>query len=369
MAAAVGDGVPDAASSRKLVVLLDGTWSRAATDTNVERLYRLIAPRSAAGARQLCAYLPGVGVKPGLAHLLGGAFGLGLADLVKQGYRWLASNWQPGDEVWLFGFSRGAYAVRSLSGLVHHCGLLKRDAGGQVTRKMVAAAYKFYQRNLAYADPQAVAFRAQHSIAIPIHFIGVWETVGALGIPAVGAWFPYARKRYAFHDTALSANVRNACQALALDEHRAAFKPTRWTRVPPGDATLRVEQRWFVGAHSDVGGGELTDGAGHRPDTLSDITLAWMQAKAVATGLAFTTAFVPAPGAELDTPNPSWKTFMYGLYKLFSPRFDRVLGGGVNETIDPSVWMKWYTTPGYRPASLQVALDAGLIENGSGSVA
>lgn len=369
MGVAVTAVASPAASPRKLVALLDGTWSRAATHTNVERLYRLIAPRAADGATQLCAYLPGVGVKPGLGHLLGGAFGLGLADLVKQGYQWLATNWRAGDEVWLFGFSRGAYAARSVSGLVHHCGLLKPDAAGQVTGAMVDAAYAFYQRNLAYADPQAAAFRAQHSLAIDIHFIGVWETVGELGIPDVGAWFPYARKRYAFHDTALSANVRHACQALALDEHRAAFKPTKWTALPPGDPTIQVEQRWFVGAHSDVGGGEVADGAGHRPDTLSDISLAWMQAEAAGAGLAFTAPYAPAAGAELDTPNPSYRTFMDGLYKLFSRPFDRVLGGGINETIDPSVWLKWYEQPNYRSPSIAAALQAGRIELGSSRIA
>lgn len=369
MAVVATDVAPPAAASRKLVVLLDGTWSKAATRTNVERLYRLIAPRSRAGATQLCAYLPGVGVKPGLEHLLGGAFGLGLADLVKQGYQWLAANWRAGDEVWLFGFSRGAYAARSVAGLLHHCGLLKPDAAGQVTGAMVDTAYAFYQHNLAYTDPRAMAFRAQHSVAITIHFIGVWETVGELGIPDVGAWFPYARKRYAFHDTALSADIENACQALALDEHRRAFKPTKWTRLPPDDPAIHVEQRWFVGAHSDVGGGEVADGAGHRPDTLPDIPLAWMQAQAADAGLAFTAPVVPAAGAELDVPNHSYRTFMYGLYKIFSKPFDRVLGGGINETIDPSVWLKWYEQPGYRPPSITAALQAGHIELGSNQIA
>lgn len=357
------------AAPRKLVVLLDGTWSRAATQTNVERLYRLVAAATPDGVEQVSAYLPGVGVQPGLEHLLGGAFGLGLADLVKQGYQWLANHWRTGDEVWLFGFSRGAYAARSVSGMIHRCGLLRRDVQGQVTGKMVDAAYAFYQRDIGHDDPRAVAFRAQHSTAIDVHFIGVWETVGELGIPGVAAWFPYARKRYRFHDMALSANVRYACQALALDEHRVAFKPTKWTQVPRGDAAIDVEQRWFVGAHSDVGGGEASDGAGHRPDTLPDIPLAWMQAKASAAGLAFTAPFTPAAGAELDAPNPSYKTFMYGLYRLFSKPFDRVLGSGVNETIDPSVWLKWYEQANYRPPSIGAALAAKRIQLGSSRIA
>lgn len=353
---------------RKLVVLLDGTWSQVSTQTNVERLARLISPQAASGAQQLCAYLPGVGVKPGLEHLLGGAFGLGLSDLVKQGYQWLARHWRDGDEVWLFGFSRGAYAVRSLSGLVHHCGLVKPDAKGHVTTAMVDAAYEFYQKNLDYADPRAIALRAQHSIEIGIHFIGVWETVGALGIPGLAAWFPYARKRYRFHDTALSANVRSACQALALDEHRADFAPTKWTRLPRNVVPIAVEQRWFIGAHSDVGGGEASDGVGHSPDLLPDIALAWMQHKAAAAGLAFDETYVAPTGAERNTPNPSYKTFMYGLYQVFQKPYERVIGGGVNETIDASVWQKWNEDTAYRPPSLQVALDAGRITIGSDDV-
>ncbi|HEX7369347.1 MAG TPA: DUF2235 domain-containing protein [Rhodanobacteraceae bacterium] len=352
-------------SSRKLVLLLDGTWSKASTRTNVERLYQLIAPQSDSGTEQLCQYLAGVGVTPGPEHLLGGAFGLGLADLVKQGYQWLAQHWREGDEVWLFGFSRGAYAARSVSGLVHHCGLVKPDSSGKVTAAMVDAAYSLYQKNYIYADPRAARFRAQHSREIGIQFIGVWETVGDLGIPGVAAWFPYARKRYRFHDTTLSANVRNACQALAMDEHRADFKPTKWTSLPASVVPVAVEQRWFIGAHSDVGGGETSDGAGHSPDLLPDIALAWMQAKAAAAGLAFKTAYTPPPDAWRDTPNPSYRTFMYGLYRLFHKPFDRVLGGGANETLDASVWTKWNGDESYRPPSLQVALDAGRITLGS----
>jgi uncharacterized protein (DUF2235 family) len=372
--------------SRRLIALFDGTWSKVATRTNVERLWKLIAVADASGIEQICKYLPGVGVRPGIEHLLGGAFGLGLSGNVEDGYQWLSAAWREGDEIWLFGFSRGAYTARSLGGMIRKCGLLPPGADGRVARKAVDQAYDFYRNDekpgvlVNGIDPTA-AWRSQHRAReVTIRFIGVWDTVGALGIPGVASWFPFSRKRYAFHDTDLSRIVQYAYQALALDEHRADFKPTKWTRPAAtrgvGESSsawkpeqIEVEQRWFVGAHSDVGGGENTDGAGHNPDTLPDIPLAWMQAKAAAAGLAFTDTFVPAPGAELDTPNPSWKTFMYGLYKLFSPRFDRVLGGGVNETIDPSVWTKWYATSGYRPASLQVALDAGRIENGSGRVA
>lgn len=342
--------IPLQSPSRRLVILFDGTWSKADTQTNVERLCKLLAARDALEREQVCEYLVGVGVEPGLGHLLGGAFGRGLADSVKRGYQWLAQHWRNGDEVWLFGFSRGAYAARSVSGLIHKCGLLKPDANGQVTSAAVDAAYTFYEKNTPYNDPQAVAFRARYSREIDIHFIGVWEMVGELGIPDVASWFPYARDHYRFHDTELSGNVRNAYQALALDEHRADFMLAKWTSLPPSATPITVEQRWFIGAHSDVGGGNASDGAGHSPDLLPDITLAWMQRKAIDAGLAFDETFVFAADAFMATPNDSYKQFMYGLYRIFKRPRNRVIGGGVNETVDDTVWQRWRADAGLSAA-------------------
>ncbi len=364
---------------RRLVVLFDGTWNKVQTHTNVERLWRLVAPVDGGGREQICKYVVGVGVAPGIKHLLGGAFGLGLSDNVQQGYQWLSEQWRDGDEIWLFGFSRGAYTARSLGGLIRKCGLLKPDAQARVARAAVDQAYGLYRNDLHPDDPQMVAFRAANSREAGIRFIGVWDTVGALGIPEVGSWFPFARSRYAFHDTELSKIVQYAYQALALDEHRADFAPTKWTRpaqtLAPGQSPtarkpeqIDVEQRWFVGAHSDVGGGEQTDGAGHSPDTLPEIALSWLQAKAAAAGLAFDEAYVPAPGAERAVPNDSYAEFMYGLYRVFKRPYERVIGGGVNETIDDSVWKKWNEDAGYRPLSLETAMQAGLVVQGSGAV-
>ncbi len=365
---------------RRLVALFDGTWNKVQTRTNVERFWRLVASADASGNEQVCKYVAGVGVTPGIGHLLGGAFGLGLSGNVEEGFQWLSKTWREGDEIWLFGFSRGAYTARSLGGLIRKCGLLKPDEKGAVASADVDAAYELYRNDLHPDDPAMQAFRAAHSREVTIRFVGVWDTVGALGIPGVASWFPFARSRYAFHDTDLSKIVQYAYQALALDEHRADFKPTKWIRP---DATLKsgesamawkpeqteVEQRWFVGAHSDIGGGEQSDGAGHTPDTLPEITLAWMQEKARGAGLAFTEAYVPVAGAELGVPNDSYATFMGGIYKLFKQPFQRVIGGGINETIDPSVWLKWYLQSGYRPQSVETAILADRIEPGSTQIA
>jgi len=354
---------------RRLVALFDGTWEKPESCTNVERLRRLIAPRDAAGAEQRVEYFAGVGVgvMSRLAHLLGGAFGYGFAGTVKDGYRWLCRQWQPGDQIWLFGFSRGAYTARSLAGMIRKCGLLRRDAGGTIDGGTIVDAYAFYRNaGIKPGDAQAIAWRAEHSAETDIHFIGVWETVGALGIPHTAAWFPFARVRYEFHDTELSRIVKHAYQALALDEHRASLAPTKWTRDPatlaPGESCLdkkagqvEVEQRWFVGSHTDVGGGYRHDGASRGPDLLPDLTLSWLQGKAMAAGLGCTEHFLPPPGAALGVPRRSYGEFMHGFYRLFSPAYDRVIGNGVNETVDESVWRHARLTD-YRSPTLAQAL-------------
>ena len=355
-------------ATRRLVLLFDGTWNKPESNTNVERLRRLIAPVDALGNAQLVNYIPGLGVKRGLAHLLGGAFGFGLSRNVCDGYRWLCDTWQPGDQIYLFGFSRGAYAARSLGGLIRKSGLLKRGPAGRVTRSGVDSAYDLYRdTDTKPGDPPATAFRADHSIEVDIHFIGVWDTVGSLGIPDTASWFPFARARYRFHDTELSKIVKHAYQALALDEHRHDFKPALWTRNPytvkAGESLttkkqeqIEIEQRWFIGSHGDVGGGYKCDGAGRKPDPLPDLSLAWLQRKAIGTGLACNSLMIPAGDACMGVPRDSYKEFMHGLYKEFQPPFDRTLGSGVNEKVDESVWRRWLADSTYRSPSLVRAL-------------
>jgi uncharacterized protein (DUF2235 family) len=358
-------------SKRRLAVLFDGTWNKPESNTNVERLRRLIAARDAQGIEQIVNYIPGVGVSPGITHLLGGAFGYGLSGNVLDGYQWLSNVWQPGDDIYLFGFSRGAYTARSLGGLIRKCGLLTRGADGSVEKSALSAAYDLYRdTNSKPDDPVSVVFRQQHSIDVDIHFIGVWDTVGSLGIPDTASWFPYARARYQFHDTELSKIVKCAYQALALDEHRADFEPALWTRnlssVKPGETAttkkveqIEIEQRWFIGAHADVGGGNDRDGAGRKPDPLPDIALAWLQQKAISCGLVCSEIFVPMANADSGVPRDSYKEFMDGIYKVFKPPFNRELGTGINEKIDASVWQRWLADVSYRPPTLTQAIQNG----------
>jgi hypothetical protein len=246
--------------------------------------------------------------------------------------------------------------------MIRKCGLLHATDAVAID-----AAYGFYRdTEVKPGDDAAKAWRTARSAETLIHFIGVWDTVGSLGIPDTAAWCPFARARYQFHDTDLSRIVQYAYQALALDEHRASFAPTKWTRhaatMMPGESPtakkpgqIDVEQRWFVGSHSDVGGGYRHDGAGRTPDPLSALPLAWLQRKAVAAGLACRAPLIPADAID-GMPRDSYAEFLGGLYRLFEPPFDRVIGNGVNETVDESVWRHAQFTAGYRCPTLARAL-------------
>jgi uncharacterized protein (DUF2235 family) len=290
--------------SRNVIVCCDGTWNEpdelrhgAPEPTNVAKLALAVA---AAGptAQQLLFYEPGVGTTSG-ERLTGGAFGYGLSRNIRRCYRFLAREYEPGDKLFLFGFSRGAYTARSLAGLIRNCGILTHD-----NEDMVDAAYAFYRDRTSRTKPKTIAsalFRKSNSHPPePIHFIGVWDTVGALGIPiGVPGWrelshvFSDWEQLWGFHDTQLSSQVTNAIHALSIDEQRRSFTPTLWTRSDAAPAHQNVQQVWFSGVHSEVGGG--TDHGG-----LSDITLRWMVTQATLAGLVFDQDKPAAGWPELD---------------------------------------------------------------------
>lgn len=264
---------------KRLVVCADGTWKSrddSSDATNVEKLCDTVRPVAADGTPQLVRYFPGVGVSRA-ERLVGGAFGVGLSRNVKQCYRWLAREWAPGDELFLLGFSRGAFTVRSLAGMLRNVGLLPVDALSRVDE-----AYDHYRDKDPAWRPdgaKAVAYRAAHSREVErIRCIGVWDTVGALGVPTAGPVGWWTRRRWGFHDVQLSGRVEHAYHALAVDEQRKAFAPTLWLADDDHAPPQRVQQVWFAGAHSDVGGG-YPDGV------LSDATLWWMAGRVGDAGL------------------------------------------------------------------------------------
>ncbi|MBV8863891.1 MAG: DUF2235 domain-containing protein [Acidobacteriaceae bacterium] len=257
--------------SKVIAFCADGTWDKASTHTNVYKLFKSLIVSSS----QMPFYDDGVGADGNpITKLLGGAFGVGLWQKIKEGYTKIAHVYEAGDSLFLFGFSRGAFTARSLAGMIAACGLPTKN----FTQDLVNTAFDAYRNKANRAQLLAkLADSEMHDAKITM--VGVWDTVGALGIPSfLGGVDPI---HYGFLDTGLHPDVLNAYQALAIDEMRREFPPTLWTSPPaPGQ---NLEQVWFCGVHSDVGGGEpdASDGG----TALSDITLTWMIDKAIALGL------------------------------------------------------------------------------------
>ena len=280
---------------KRLIVCCDGTWNwpdQKGNPTNVVKLTRAICPAADDGTVQTVFYDTGVGTGNPLDRIGGGMFGVGLGENVKQAYASLALNYAPGDEVYFFGFSRGAFTVRSLGGLIGLVGILDKRHMDKFSH-----AWDYYRTPPRQRTPrQREEFLRRFGDAPPrkmkIDFIGVWDTVGALGIP-FGPLRMFGQRKFQFHNTNLGDNVARAYQALAIDERRRVFMPAIWKREAGIEDRLRaygiehqiIEQTWFPGAHSNVGGGY--------PDTgLSDVAFVWMARKAQACGLALDEAYV-----------------------------------------------------------------------------
>jgi len=295
---------------KRLIICCDGTWNRPENDnvTNIEKIARTVEtdPTRTGGVQQLVQYIGGVGTNwYWVDRILGGAFGLGLFGHVTAAYRFLALNYQPGDQIFVFGFSRGAYTARSLVGMLTRVGLLTREA--VIANKLPEAVNRYRGRSIPERDFGSSNAEFRHDHCHPdlrVDFLGVFDTVGALGLP--GAF----SKRHAFHDVKLSAQVLCARQALAIDERRIKFEPCLWEVEDVVDIPGRVKQVWFEGAHSDVGGGYASTG-------LSDTALLWMLREANMQGLAFDMALL---GTYLESGSPTERhrslTFGYRLLNL-----------------------------------------------------
>jgi uncharacterized protein (DUF2235 family) len=273
--------------ARNIVICCDGTNnSLQGTPTNIAQLSRL-ADIGDPGVQSLF-YDAGVGVEnlPGMRTRIGGrfsqwfgsAFGTGLVENVEQAYRHLVRNYVTGDQVFLFGFSRGAYTVRVIAGLLGNYGLLKKE-----NESLIHSVIKQYRALFPDDDHRDAAedtkeahdarfaaareVRQQHAVDLPIQFMGLFDTVSSLG----WAWDPKS-----FPNTSYMPNVRCVRHALAIDERRAKFRTNR-VKAAPG---CELTQLWFAGVHSDVGGG-------YKPpnNRLSRIPLHWMLAEARKAGM------------------------------------------------------------------------------------
>lgn len=343
--------------AKRIILCADGTWNTpdqkdggAICPSNVVKMARAIAPQAADGTVQVVFYDQGVGTGWGLDRLTGGAFGQGLTKNIEDAYRFLVDNYAPGDEIFLFGFSRGAYTVRSTAGMIRNCGVLRKNY-----------AHKFPEAHALYRSKSdddkpdgnnAVAFRKAFAHEARIRCIGVWDTVGALGIPLRGLR-SFTRRRYQFHDVTLSRYVDCAYQALAIDERRKPFKPAIWeTKGVPGQ---KVEQVWFAGVHTNVGGG-------YRDSGLSDLAFAWMLDKAKGCGLTFDQAYIEAT----IHPNPHGilRNSKTGLYK-FTGSYVRPIAqaNDSEESVHVSAIERYRTgDPAYHPDNLMAYLEQEELE-------
>jgi len=330
---------------KRIVVCFDGTWNKPADEslaadqqieTNVRRFYESVQPQSADGVKQLKWYDEGVGTQ-WYDRVIGGGIGAGLETNIVQGYEFLAQAYEDGDEIYVLGFSRGAYTARSLVGMVRNCGLIHPKH----LALRVTMAYGIYRTRGDNADSfTAKLFRSSFCREVKIKFIGVWDTVGALGVP-LNILKDVNMKFYEFHDTRLSGIVENGYHAMAVDEHRQDYDVCRWD--PAEKPEQNLEQRWFIGAHCDVGGG-------YADRRLSDMALRWLQDKASGLGLALDAVSVDADN-YLGAYTDSYSEFLKGLYAKRNARYYRAIGATKfgNEVVDPSVQQRRVVDRDYRP--------------------
>ena len=264
----------------QLIVCCDGTWNDPEDRTHIHRICE--AGRATFPGGENVYYGRGVGLERG-SRLTGGALGRGLSQNVREAYQWLVDRYTEGDELYVFGFSRGAYTARSLAGFMNYAGLLQPADAGET--EDAYKVYRFRQQESLKSRFHDSAARAR-SRQVRIRFLGVFDTVGALGVPidwVKGITEDLPHVNLQFHDTRLCGNVDVACHAIAIDERRGPYEPTWWEAPEPGAAQPdKVLQVWFAGVHSDIGGGYADD------KSLAEVALGWMLEQALDTGLDLT---------------------------------------------------------------------------------
>ena len=311
----------------------------------------------------------------GTTTSLAGPSEQGAAENVRSGYRWLMQHYDEGDEIYLFGFSRGAFTARGLAGLVARCGVLKPDApmsfADVFARYEKGDAVKPIYELIHQRDLGVTKFDPEEKVLLDhswyrrdlITMVGVWDTVGRLGVP-IGNIPGLSSRTLHFYNTHLTKVVKNAFQALALDEFRQPYWAMVWTNFvpvpadsgPPVDDNRTVEQRWFSGAHCNVGGG-------YRQDLMPERPLAWLQQRAATCGLAFRQLVNLSDDNFRSRPVDSYAEFLYGAWKLVNARYVRWVQADpvrkttgwvetINERIDLSVFQRCQLYPEYRPPSL-----------------
>lgn len=348
---------------KRIVVFCDGTWKKAddVRFTNVVKIMRAVKATAGDGKPQISFYDPGVGTESPVRRIVGGAFGVGLSTNVRDGYRFIANNYEEGDEIYLFGFSRGAYTARSLGGMISELGLFYKHEMNRFGE--LADAYQATKTSVSdNADlVKKIENARQYQRPRPqIKFIGVWDTVGARGIP-VGFLDRLAAKLYdfkKFYDVQLNTDISHAYHAVAIDERRGPFKATMWEDVRAEDVET-VEQVWFSGVHTNVGGGYPKDG-------LENCALHWMATKAIKHGLDLDSGYLAAFKAD---PTDKLYNSRKGGYRLIRPSVRDVdwrdfAGVAIHE----SVLKRLQAKADYRPEKLIRGLEVHPVVDNDGNV-
>lgn len=330
---------------KRLIVCCDGTWQKLSSryPTNVVKIAQAIKPQ-AGNIPQIIFYDEGIGTGDKADRMFGGAFGWGIDQNIQDAYRFLCLNYDEGDEIYLYGFSRGAYTVRSLAGLINCSGLLTRNKIRQAPR-----AYELYREaDIRPNASEAEYFRQQNGDRVPIKFLGCWDTVGSLGVPDQIPWLPideWINEKYKFNDTSLSSIIQNARHAVAIDEIRKVFDVTPMVKSSKNH-NQSLSQVWFPGDHGCVGGGTKEQSG------LSDGALRWMIDESKAFGLEFDESKVldginpdptipfdntlkgifALPGRNLRTVSDNWNDLHESVVKRYIESYTGDLGVMNSET-------------------------------------
>jgi uncharacterized protein (DUF2235 family) len=336
---------------KRIAICADGTWNvrdlvnkdaETRHPTNVTKVARAILTRTSGGVDQIVYYHDGVGTGVLSDRITGGIFGSGIENNIRDLYRFILYNYHDGDELFFFGFSRGAYTVRTLAGFMNRVGLLQKDDDYWVPE--IYACYK-NNKNPGSPDWQQAFSKLKNPNprpCPPIKFIGVWDTVGALGPPGLVGHF-LNKYRYAYHDVGLNQHIQNAYHALAIDERRSTFRPNTWQRS--AEFTGNLEQAWFAGVHTNVGGSAAKDG-------LANEALHWMVQKSEALGLEFDNLFLTPFKPCFNSVLEDSMTFKYKLLPSYLRPIGQQLVDG--ESVHQSALDRLnYAPSAYAPKNLR----------------
>ena len=318
---------------KRLIVCCDGTWNdlEMAHPTNVVKLATRVKHVADDGWEQVVYYDAGVGTGRILDKFFGGVTGKGLVENIREAYRFLCLNYNQDDEVYLFGFSRGAYTVRSLAGMIGFSGLLRRSR-----LRDLPYAYSVYKKG----DKKGASRLLDNNWGpIPIKALGCWDTVGTLGIPDKTSWLDWdkwSRKRHAFHDTEVGPHVENAFHAVAIDEIRKEFLPTPMRKSRHNSAQM-LKEKWFSGDHGCVGGGT------EEKRELSNIPLKWLAREVKMLGLDIKDSLFDLPAKAGLSFEPAMRFFYSeAVREVNCPEQD----------LHESVLQRWGERADYRPSNL-----------------